>query len=100
VELAVSRALGDFFAKQPDVRSGLIAIPFIHPTIQIEDNDSFLVVASDGLWDIFTGQQVIDMVIEKVQTVGAGSGIARFLIERAMEAQECHDNITCIVVFL
>ena len=99
VELAVSRALGDYFAKQADVRSGLIAVPYVHPTLQITDDDAFVVVASDGLWDIYNGQEVVEMVNEYVKREGGEKGVARFVIEKAMEAPHCHDNITCIVVF-
>ena len=106
VELAVSRALGDFFAKAAEVKSGLIATPYVHPTIQVEENDSFLVFASDGLWDIFTGQKVVDMVqdlmrikeIEKSE--GPETNMAQFLINKAMEAEHCHDNISAIVIIL
>jgi serine/threonine protein phosphatase PrpC len=106
VELAVSRALGDFFAKAAEVKSGLIATPYVHPTIQVEEHDSFLVFASDGLWDIFTGQQVVDMVLNlmRIKEIEKGesgeTNMAQFLINKAMEAEHCHDNISAIVIVL
>tara|TARA_R110002050_G_scaffold84188_4_gene179832 strand:- start:410 stop:580 length:171 start_codon:yes stop_codon:yes gene_type:complete len=33
VEMAVSRALGDFFAKSEDVKSGLVGIPYVHEDV-------------------------------------------------------------------
>ena len=105
VELAVSRALGDFFAKASEVRSGLISIPYVHPTIQIEESDSFLVIASDGLWDIYTGQQIVDMIldlmrIKEIEKGEAETNMAQFIINKAMEAENCHDNISAIVIVL
>uniref|UniRef100_A0A7S4NT40 PPM-type phosphatase domain-containing protein n=1 Tax=Paramoeba aestuarina TaxID=180227 RepID=A0A7S4NT40_9EUKA len=106
VELAVSRALGDFFAKSEEVKSGLIAIPYVHPVVEIVENDAFVIVASDGLWDIYTGQEVADMTLEKMKTrpqkmnVEEEDNIARMLITKAMQADHCHDNITAILVGL
>jgi serine/threonine protein phosphatase PrpC len=45
--LAVSRALGDHCVKQENV--GMIAEPFVSPPIKIEDTDSIIVLASDGV---------------------------------------------------
>jgi hypothetical protein len=44
----VSRALGDHFAKQE--KSGVIGIPSVSGPIKIQDPNTALIVASDGVW--------------------------------------------------
>ena len=50
--LEVTRAFGDF-----DV-VGIIAAPAIYET-QLTSDDEFIIVASDGLWDVVTPQEAV-----------------------------------------
>ncbi|RZC51718.1 hypothetical protein C5167_020141 [Papaver somniferum] len=55
--LAMTRAFGDFELKD----YGVIAIPQIsHHHLNI--NDKFVVLASDGVWDVLSNQQVVSIV--------------------------------------
>ena len=45
--MAVSRSLGDHFAK--DNETGLIAVPYICPLIELTETDTTLILASDGV---------------------------------------------------
>ncbi|KAL4531868.1 hypothetical protein Ndes2437B_g02304 [Nannochloris sp. 'desiccata'] len=54
--LAMTRALGDFVAHSV----GVIAEPEMH-TCELENGDGFLVVASDGVWEFMTCQDVADV---------------------------------------
>jgi serine/threonine protein phosphatase PrpC len=45
--LAVSRSLGDHFAK--DCGSGVIGDPYISECIKLQPSDTHLVIASDGV---------------------------------------------------
>ncbi|KAH9603858.1 hypothetical protein KSS87_005978 [Heliosperma pusillum] len=54
--LAVSRAIGDRQLKQ-----WVIAEPETR-VIKISNNDEFLILASDGLWDKVTNQEAVDIV--------------------------------------
>jgi len=95
VGLSVSRALGDFFAKE--VNSGLIAEPYVHPTFAINpETDSFLIVASDGLWDVIQPQQAMDLV----KHMNNSKDMAECLVQTALKSYLCEDNITVIVVRL
>ncbi|KOO35445.1 protein phosphatase 1f [Chrysochromulina tobinii] len=54
--LAMSRAIGDLFLKpyvsaEPDIS-----------TVQLEDTDEFVVLASDGVFDVFDNEQVVQIV--------------------------------------
>ncbi|KAF5748301.1 protein phosphatase 2C 72 [Tripterygium wilfordii] len=55
--LAMSRAFGDFLLKD----YGVIAIPDINHR-QLNSNDQFVVIATDGVWDVLSNNQVASMV--------------------------------------
>ena len=56
--IAMSRSLGDFLGK----KIGIIAVPEIQQ-LEITENDLFMVVASDGIWDVMTSCEVVAFVI-------------------------------------
>ncbi|XP_058089785.1 probable protein phosphatase 2C 11 isoform X4 [Magnolia sinica] len=84
--LAVSRAFGDKLLK-----------PFVvaEPEIQEEEIDSieFLIIASDGLWNVVSNTEAVAMV----QATSDAETSARKLTEEAY-ARGSSDNITCVVV--
>jgi len=92
--LAVSRALGDHFVKINNM--GLIGEPYISGAIRLESNDSFLIVATDGLWDAMSGQEAIDLMRESEN----GGDMAKKLVNGALHSTKCTDNVTVIVVNL
>ena len=55
-KLSLSRAIGDF-AEKPFICS----IPDIRVT-KMNEEDRFLICATDGLWDVFTSQEAVDYV--------------------------------------
>jgi serine/threonine protein phosphatase PrpC len=61
--LAVSRALGDHMLKENDV---VTAVPYCQET-ELTDEDSFLVLACDGVWDVITDQEAVDFVLQKAE---------------------------------
>mmetsp|Transcript_16606 Transcript_16606/g.26325 ORF Transcript_16606/g.26325 Transcript_16606/m.26325 type:complete len:295 (-) Transcript_16606:72-956(-) len=88
-ELATSRALGDVHLK-PYVG----AKPDIRPR-HIGENDDFLIIASDGLWDVVKPQEAVDLVSRQPGV----STAAPALVEMAMSLNT-NDNVTVIVVDL
>lgn len=85
--LALSRAFGDRLLKKYVV---------VDPEIQEEQirNDvEFLVIASDGLWDVITNEDAISLVQRIQEPVEA----AKKLTETAFQ-KGSSDNITCLVV--
>ncbi|PRP86829.1 hypothetical protein PROFUN_05046 [Planoprotostelium fungivorum] len=56
--LAVSRALGDHFLKNE--RLGVISVPYVSPPIQLKEEDTMVILASDGLWDVMSGQEAVE----------------------------------------
>ena len=98
-DLSVSRAFGDISA-EPHVTN----MPDIYK-YKISCDDKFLIVACDGLWDVFSNQDVANFVLENcydIQTnvrINKHINIAKKLGEFAI-AKGSGDNITIIVVFL
>jgi protein phosphatase 1L len=90
--LAVARALGDK-ALNPYVTS----MPDITATILTADNP-FLILACDGIWDVFTSQEAVNLVAEElVKKPNDYNNAARALVQGALH-KGTTDNVTAIVV--
>ncbi|WVZ99768.1 hypothetical protein U9M48_045021 [Paspalum notatum var. saurae] len=85
--LAMSRAFGNRLLKQ-----FVIADPEIQEQ-EISDESEFLIIASDGLWDVVPNEDAVSLVKIEEEPEAA----ARRLTETAF-ARGSGDNITCIVV--
>ncbi|KAJ8747914.1 hypothetical protein K2173_012804 [Erythroxylum novogranatense] len=75
--LAMARAFGDFCLKD----FGLISVPdvsFRHLT----EKDEFIVLATDGIWDVLSNKDVVDIVA----SAPARSYAAKTLVESAVRA--------------
>lgn len=88
--LQVTRSIGD-----DDLKPAVTAEPEItENTLHAEDE--FLVMASDGLWDVMSSLDVINIIKDTVKEAGMCSKrLATEAVERGSK-----DNITVIVVFL
>jgi serine/threonine protein phosphatase PrpC len=88
--LAVTRAFGDFSLK-PHVT----AEPFIR-CINLADDDEFLIIACDGLWDVMTDAEAV--MIARRAVDGSAEWAAEALKREAV-FRGSQDNITVMVVF-
>ncbi|KAH0793840.1 protein phosphatase 2C [Histomonas meleagridis] len=87
--LAVSRALGDGFL-------GDCVNPTPHiKEVQITSEDAFVIIACDGVWDVMSDQEAVDLIASEIDPLEA----ARKIRDRAFELSS-EDNISVIVVFL
>ncbi|KAL3523315.1 hypothetical protein ACH5RR_016149 [Cinchona calisaya] len=75
--LAMARAFGDFCLKD----FGLISVPEISYR-HLTEKDEFIVLATDGIWDVLSNKEVIDIVASSP----AHSSAARRLVETAVRA--------------
>uniref|UniRef100_A0A2P2KSV3 PPM-type phosphatase domain-containing protein n=1 Tax=Rhizophora mucronata TaxID=61149 RepID=A0A2P2KSV3_RHIMU len=75
--LAMARAFGDFCLKD----FGLISVPDISYRC-LTERDEFIVLATDGIWDVLSNKEVVDIVA----SVPARSLAARALVESAVRA--------------
>lgn len=87
--LGVSRALGDGF-----LGDCVNSSPHIKQ-VKLTDEDSFIVLACDGVFDVIGDQEAVDMIAPEIDPLAA----AKLLRDRAFEL-ESTDNISVIVSFL
>jgi len=97
--LAVTRALGDHFVKRQNV--GLIGIPHVSRTMILPDggDDEYLVLASDGLWDVTSLQSAADLLVRSREGRSANY-LANKLVTQAVQSFQCNDNVTVSVTKL
>ncbi|CAF9940524.1 Protein phosphatase 2C 1 [Imshaugia aleurites] len=86
--LAVTRALGDAYMK--DLVTGH---PYTTETVIQPDIDEFLILACDGLWDVCTDQEAVDLIRHTHDPQHA----SRLLVDHAL-ARFSTDNLSCMVV--
>eukprot|EP00546_Thalassionema_frauenfeldii_P004393 CAMPEP_0178913308 /NCGR_PEP_ID=MMETSP0786-20121207/10767_1 /TAXON_ID=186022 /ORGANISM="Thalassionema frauenfeldii, Strain CCMP 1798" /LENGTH=442 /DNA_ID=CAMNT_0020586029 /DNA_START=101 /DNA_END=1426 /DNA_ORIENTATION=+ len=105
--LSLSRAIGDSFAK-----------PVVSPEVDINlfrvhDDDEFIVVASDGVWDVMSSNEVVKFVKRKIDTLiptssGSDAGkrirntrrknMSRYVANEALN-RGSGDNICVVIVW-
>jgi serine/threonine protein phosphatase PrpC len=74
--------------------------PYVSITNLKENGDCpMLILACDGVWDVFTDQQAADLLMERYKKNGPFENAAEVLVQSALKAGST-DNITAIVVFL
>lgn len=76
-DLAVSRAFGDAQYKKPWAEANYISSePFIN-RVPLDMTDEFIIIASDGLWDVFKYQEAVDFVSDFLERkVASGRPVA------------------------
>ena len=95
--LAISRSIGDKRLKDLG-KDMIIAIPE-YATIQLDSDNHFLILASDGLWDVISNQAAIDFVKNKLKTTSDLDAIAIDLQNEAIRLAS-GDNITICIIKL
>jgi len=100
--LAVSRAFGDGEYKCPAVgpKSYVIAEPEIRFE-NLTQQDEFLLLACDGLFDVFSSQEAVDFVRQKLssmpRTEQDPQKVVEELIRTAIDERRSKDNVTAIL---
>jgi serine/threonine protein phosphatase PrpC len=94
--LAVSRSFGDH-----GMKDFVIADPYVTETILgATDSAPMLILACDGVWDVFSDQEACDFLMEKYKEKGGPfDDAAKLLVDESIERGSA-DNITVIVIFL
>jgi serine/threonine protein phosphatase PrpC len=112
--LAISRAFGDHQMKAPALPNDVVSnVPDITST-ELTDQDMFVIVACDGLWDVVEDQESVNLVLEGIRELmtllpsteeansthrrSMGEVLARMLVEEAL-ARGTSDNVSCIMIF-
>jgi len=93
-----SRSFGDLIAASV----GVIAKPEIWER-DVTEQDKFFVLASDGVWEFMTNQEVVDLISQASAKGGAEEAV-KALVDEATKRwhaeEEVVDDITATVVFL
>ncbi|KAH1067260.1 hypothetical protein J1N35_032247 [Gossypium stocksii] len=103
--LNLSRAIGDMEFKQnkllPAEKQTLSANPDIN-TVELCDDDDFLVLACDGIWDCMSSQMLVDFIHEQLRSETKLSVICERVLDRCLAPStatgEGCDNMTMILV--
>ena len=109
--LAVSRSLGDIDFKRP-TDAGVTAEPDVR-RFELDENVNFLILASDGLWDVIRDQEAGDIARKKLTELGVFQGGRCVLADEKRIEIACHaaakelldtsltrgtsDNVTAII---
>ncbi|RKF59953.1 Protein phosphatase 2C-like protein 1 [Erysiphe neolycopersici] len=86
--LAVTRALGDNYMK--DLVTGH---PYTTETIIEPDTDEFIILACDGLWDVCSDQEAVNLVREIDDPTSAAKKLVDYALSRFST-----DNLSCMIV--
>ncbi|RKP02036.1 hypothetical protein CXG81DRAFT_2051, partial [Caulochytrium protostelioides] len=85
--LAVTRSLGDI-----SMKDYVIGNPYTTETV-LQPNDAFLILACDGVWDVCSDQEAVDLIAD----VDDPDAAADRLLDQAL-ARYTTDNLSVIVV--
>jgi len=98
--LAVSRGFGDIDFKAP--RNNGVDFVSSQPHFvahDLTDADEFVVMACDGLWDVFSYQEAVDFVASQRWNSKSCVQAAENLVKESLD-RKTMDNVTCIVVYI
>jgi len=98
--LAVSRSFGDaeFKASNNNGSDFVTAVPHIK-VVDLTEQDEFLIVACDGLWDVLSYKDAVDNVASSRWNGRVPVQAAEYLVREALD-RKTMDNVTCICVYL
>ena len=116
--LAVARSIGDHGLKEYVIGRPHVSSTIVDIVEEEEEEDygedsnadansspytdgEFLIVACDGLWDVMSDQEAVDLVRihHRESLVDGREGAASFLVEEALRRGSA-DNITAVVYWL
>lgn len=85
--LAVSRAFGD-----KPLKKFVISTPYVQEQ-QLTQDDEFLIMASDGVWDVVTNEDAVSLI----RGMSDAEAAAKKLSEEAFTRGSA-DNISCLII--
>ncbi|XP_014242524.1 protein phosphatase 1B-like [Cimex lectularius] len=101
--LAVSRAVGDYQykgdSKRPPARQLVSIEPDVYVLERDEENDEFLVLACDGIWDVMLNEDVCDYVRYLLSITSDLEYVVNHLIDTCL-FKKSFDNMSVILITL
>ena len=96
-QLSLARALGDWHIKGSKVsKSPLSSKPELEE-ILLSEEDEFLIIGCDGLWDVISNQCAVTMVRKELIMHNDPGRCLSALVKEALQCNTC-DNCTVVVV--
>ncbi|KAF9594155.1 hypothetical protein IFM89_028812 [Coptis chinensis] len=96
-QLSVARALGDWHIKGSKASiCPLSAEPELKETYLTEE-DEFLILACDGLWDVMSSQCAVTIVRKELMLHNDPQRCSKELVREALKRNSC-DNLTAVVI--
>ncbi|KAM6540678.1 hypothetical protein CsatB_005125 [Cannabis sativa] len=96
-QLSVARALGDWHMKGTKGSScPLSAEPELQETI-LSEEDEFLIIGCDGLWDVMSSQCAVTMARKELMLHNDPERCSRELVREALKRNSC-DNLTVVII--
>ncbi|XWS70783.1 hypothetical protein CRYUN_Cryun03dG0078800 [Craigia yunnanensis] len=99
-QLGVTRALGDWHLegmKEMGERIGPLSAEPELKMITLTNEDEFLIIGSDGIWDVFTSQNAIDFARRQLQEHNDVKLCCKEIVEEAIK-RGATDNLTVVLV--
>jgi len=87
-QLVLTRALGDHGLK----KYGVISTPYVN-RVEVEDKNKFLIIASDGVWDVVSEEDVLNISKQIESAEEYVNKIVKTAVKKGSK-----DNISCIVI--
>ncbi|KAE9411513.1 protein serine/threonine phosphatase 2C [Gymnopus androsaceus JB14] len=94
--LAVSRSLGDHMRYESlRLKDLVIGTPYLTRT-ELREDDEFCIIACDGLWDVITDQDAVDLI----RNVHDAEKASKMLVDFALKNDNLisRDNVTVMII--
>ncbi|KAK4798737.1 hypothetical protein SAY86_031063 [Trapa natans] len=101
-ELNVARALGDWHLEGLKIMCGnielgpLIAEPEL-VSANLTENDEFLIIGCDGIWEVFLSQNAVDFARRRLQEHNDPSLCSKELVDEALK-RKSSDNLSAVII--
>ncbi|XP_048436387.1 probable protein phosphatase 2C 22 isoform X2 [Pyrus x bretschneideri] len=97
-QLNIARALGDWHMEGMKGREGgpLSAEPELM-TAKLTEEDEFLIIGCDGIWDVFRSQNAVDFARRRLQEHNDPAACSKDLVDEALK-RKSGDNLAVVVV--
>ncbi|KAL4589857.1 hypothetical protein LXL04_002768 [Taraxacum kok-saghyz] len=99
-QIGVTRAIGNFHIKGLKGIGGNCGPLSAEPEIKmmtLTHEDEFLIIGSDGIWDVFRNQNAVDFVRRRLQEHNDVKRCCKEMVEEALK-RGAVDNLTVVVV--
>lgn len=99
-QLGITRAIGDWHLEGMKGTSGREGPLSAEPELKmmtLTKEDEFLIIASDGIWDVFSSQNAVDFARRRLQEHNDEKLCCKEIVQEAMK-RESTDNLTVVMV--